>query len=203
MSLTFILNRLASWTFFEYTDIISSHFIVPKLSRNLAAATHAIGTVALAGSCLLVNKKQFESIYSLVKIFSTGYFLFDSHYILQNEKLTTTRLAWLYHHIVTIYYIHQDPIVYNGHKLLFWGELSNIPSYFVYHYLQKQMTNTWRFKVWFMLQKILYTGIRLPFFAYLTKQIYQNIPHKGPLMVIMPVYIMGIIWTYNLLTQKH
>ena len=139
MSLTFVLNRLASWSFFEYTDIISSHFLAPKLSRNLASATHAIGTVALAGSCLLVNKKQFEFMYSLVKIFSTGYFLFDSHYILQYEKLTPTRLAWLYHHIAIIYYIHQNPLVYNGHKLLFWGELSNIPTYFVYHYLQKKM----------------------------------------------------------------
>ena len=169
----------------------------------MAAATHAIGTVVLTSGCLLGDKKQFDSLYSLVKVFSTGYFLFDSNYILQNEKLTTTRLAWLYHHIVTIYYIHQEPLIYNGHKILFWGELSNIPSYFVYHYLQKQMTNTWRFKIWFVLQKILYSGIRLPVLAYLTKQTYQNITHKGPLMVLMPVYLMGIIWTYKLVTQRY
>jgi len=203
MSLIFILNRVASWSFFEYMDIMSSNFITPKLSRNMIAASHAIGTTALAGSCLLVDKKQFKFLYSLIKVFSTGYFLFDSRYILQNEKLTPTRLAWLYHHLVTLYYIHQNPLIYQGHKVLFWGELSNIPSYFVYHYMQQKMINNYTFKIWSILQKILYTGVRLPIFAYLSKQIYQNVSHKGPLIAIMPVYLMGIIWTYKLLIQKH
>ena len=51
--------------------------------------------------------------------------------------------------------------------------------------------------------KILYSGIRLPIFAYLTKQVYSNIPHKGPLIAVIPVYLMGIIWTYKLLTQTY
>ena len=69
--------------------------------------------------------------------------------------------------------------------------------------MQKKMTNTRIFKIWFILQKILYSGIRLPIFAYLSKQTYQNISHKGPLIALMPIYGMGIIWTYNLLIQKH
>ena len=203
MSLTFVLNRVASLSFFEYMDLISSNFITPKLSRNIVSATHAIGTIALAGSCLLVDKKQFESIYSLVKIFSTGYFLFDSHYILQYEKLTLMRLAGLYHHIAIIYYIHQDPIYYAGHKLLFWGELSNIPSYFVYHYLQKNLINNYTFKIWSILQKILYTGIRLPILGSIMIDILQKVSRKGPIFLLFPVYLMGIIWTYKLLRQKH
>ena len=202
MSILFLLKQTASWSYFEYSDIILSNFIDPKISRNMVAGTHAVGALILSGGCLLLDGKEFESLYTLAKLFSTGYFLFDTHYILRNEQLTVTRCAWLYHHIATIYYIHQDPIIYGGHKVLFWGELSNIPSYFVYYYLQLKLTYSYKFKIWSTLQKVLYTGIRLPVMAKLAMETYGKATNIKPLALIMPIYAMGIIWTYKLLNQR-
>ena len=64
------------------------------------------------------------------------------------------------------------------------------------------MINTYRFKIWSIIQKILYSGIRLPILGGLTLEIIQNASRKGPIFLLFPVYLMGIVWTYNLLTQN-
>jgi len=203
MSLISVLNQVASWSYFEYMDYTLTNFITPKLARNATAGCHAILATVLAGGCLIADEKTFDGAYKILKLFSTGYFMYDIHYILRKDKLTITRWAWLYHHIVTIGYLHQNPKIYGAHKIIFWGELSNIPSYFVYYYLQKKMTNTQQFKIWGLIQKILYGGIRLPVLGKLTYDLLTTVKDKGPIYSVLPVYLMGLIWTTNLLSQRH
>jgi len=203
MSLISVLNQVASWSYFEYMDYTLSNFITPKLARNATACSHAIMATVIAGGCLLADEKSFDGVYNFLKIFSTGYFLYDTHYILRKDKLTLTRWAWLYHHLATIGYLHQDPKIYGAHKIMFWAELSNIPSYFVYYYLQRKMTNTQKFKIWAWIQKILYGGIRLPILGKLAYQTLTTVPNKRPAYALLPVYVMGLIWTTKLFTQKH
>ena len=156
MSLIAVLNQVASWSYFEYLDYTLSNFITPKLARNATACSHAVIATILAGGCLLADEKSFDGAYKLLKIFSSGYFLYDTNYILRKDKLTITRWAWLYHHVATIAYLYQDPKIYGAHRIMFWAELSNIACYFVYYYLQKKMINTDIFKIWAFIQKILY-----------------------------------------------
>jgi len=203
MSLFSILNQVASWSYFEYLDYTLSNFITPKLARNATACSHAIIATVLAGGCLLTDSTRFDGAYNFLKLFSTGYFLYDINYILRKDKLTLTRWAWLYHHVVTIGYLHQDPKIYKAHHVMFWGELSNIPSYFVYYYLQKKMTNTQKFKIWVLIQKILYGGIRLPILGNLTYDTITTVADRRPIYTVLPVYLMGLFWTANLLKQRH
>jgi len=202
MSLIAVLNQVASWSYFEYMDYTLSNFITPKLARNATACSHAVITTVLAGGCLLANEETFDGAYKFLKLFSTGYFLYDINYILRKDKLTLTRWAWLYHHVATIGYLYQDPKIYGAHRIMFWGELSNIPSYFVYYYLQKKMINTERFKIWSTIQKILYGGIRLPILGRLAYKTITTVPNKTPAYALLPVYIMGLIWTVKLFNQK-
>ena len=203
MSLFSILNQVASWSDFEYLDYTLSNFITPKLARNATACSHAVIATVLAGGCLLTDSTRFDGAYNFLKLFSTGYFLYDINYILRKDKLTLTRWAWLYHHVVTIGYLHQDPKIYKAHHVMFWGELSNIPSYFVYYYLQKKMTNTQKFKIWALIQKILYGGIRLPILGKLTYDTITTVADRRPIYTVLPVYLMGLFWTANLLKQRH
>ena len=203
MSLFSILNQVASWSYFEYLDYTLSNFITPKLARNATACSHAVIATVLAGGCLLTDSTRFDGAYNFLKLFSTGYFLYDINYILRKDKLTLTRWAWLYHHVVTIGYLHQDPKIYKAHQVMFWGELSNIPSYFVYYYLQKKMTNTQKFKIWALIQKILYGGIRLPILGKLTYDTITTVADRRPIYTVLPVYLMGLFWTANLLKQRH
>ena len=62
-----------------------------------------------------------------------------------------------------MYILHFNPEEYFGDEMIFWGEFSNIPSYFVYHYLhQKSLLisdiskNHTEYLKWFSIQKLLY-----------------------------------------------
>ena len=65
------------------------------------------------------------------------------------------------------------------------------------------MTNTQKFKIWAWIQKILYGGIRLPILGKLAYQTLTTVPNKRPAYALLPVYVMGLIWTTKLFTQKH
>ena len=200
-----MLNQVANWSYFEYIDWTLSKSTSPKLARNATAGFHAIVSTAMAGMCMLAGQNGFDSIYNYTKLFSTGFFLYDINYILRKEKLSLTRCALLYHHIVTINYLYQDPRVYFGYKAIFWGEMSNIPSYFVYYYLQKNMTDSHKFKIWSKIQKILYTGIRLPFIGSLIYTTHNSLgdASKTPVALMAPIYIMGLVWSLKLLKQNY
>ena len=78
------------------------------------------------------------------------------------------------------YFIRFPPKLYYTDQLLFWGELSNIPSYFVYHYLHSEPMSpklTW----WLQTQKIIYGTYQLDDFTitdlyYISKNDRYNSP---------------------------
>ena len=102
-----------------------------KLARNISAGTHACGAVCLNALHILYPT---SSLCTLCRHWSTGYFLYDTYFTLMYEKMNTIRLAYIYHHLATSYFLTFPPKQYFTDRVLFWGELSNIPSYFVYHY---------------------------------------------------------------------
>ena len=96
--------------------------------------------------------------------------------------------------------MHQDPTIYKGGHILFLGELSNIPSYFVYYY-QKQSNRESLVKKLKYIQFFLYAGIRIPLVGHLLKDVYYNSQITGnylPLIVGSPVFLMGIFWSKRL-----
>ena len=62
-------------------DYTLTNFITPKLARNATAGCHAILATVLAGGCLIADEKTFDGAYKILKLFSTGYFMYDIHYI--------------------------------------------------------------------------------------------------------------------------
>jgi len=168
-----------------------------KLSRNAVSLTHASGAIALNAMHILWPN---TTLFNTCIVWSTGYFLYDIHFILMYEKLNKIRLGYLYHHLATCFILRYPPNLYYTDQMLFWGELSNIPSYFVYHYLHSVPLSQ-KLQWWQKVQKIVYGGIRVPVLTWLTMTIWHKAPSKFPLLFVTPVYFMGLAWTIKLLKK--
>jgi len=168
-----------------------------KLARNAACLTHATGSIILNGAHIMWPS---VGLFNWCRHWSTGYFLYDIYFTLMYEKMNKVRLAYIYHHLATCFILRYPPDMYYGDHMLFWGELSNIPSYFVYHYLHAAPLSE-KLKWWKKVQKIVYGGIRVPILTWLTMTVWDKAPSKFPLLVVTPVYFMGLAWTMKLLNK--
>jgi len=172
------------------------------VSRNFVSALHASGAVVLAGISLYTGYDT--NAVNVARIWSSGYFLYDIIFMLKYDKHSLMRSAYLYHHFASTYLIQLDPAKYYGMHAIFWGELSNLPTYLVYHYLKTNPVHP-SLSLYKKLQKYMYSFIRLPIVGYyLTKAYYDNpINDRGPIKSIVPIYLMGIIWSMKLFSQKN
>jgi|TARA_B110000858_G_scaffold139581_1_gene158478 hypothetical protein len=173
-----------------------------NISRNFVSALHASGAVALAGIALYSGFDKYA--LNAARIWSSGYFIYDSIFMLKYDKYSLMRSSYLYHHLVSTYLIQLDPVKYYGMHAIFWGELSNLPSYVVYHYLKTNPDHP-NLSMYKSLQKYMYGFIRLPIIGYYLTKSYYGIEsaNRGPVKSIIPIYLMGIIWSIKLFLQKN
>lgn len=164
-------------------------------SRNLVCLTHAVCSV-------LLNLGFNPYLYKYSKNISTGYFIYDIIFALRYDKFNLTQFFYHYHHLTSIYILHLNPKYYLGDKLLFWAEISNIPSYFVYYYLHKEIVNKGDVNFWKNIQKYVYAFIRIPILGYFIQQSLKIAPNKIPILSGLPVYLLGIFWTKKLFKQS-
>ena len=116
----FIKFNVYEWVFYVFLKD-------RKLARNASCFTHATGAIVLNGMNIMWPNMK---IFSLCKHWSTGYFLYDIYFMLMYEKMDKVRLAYMYHHLASCFILQYPPKLYYGDRMLFWGELSNIPSFF-------------------------------------------------------------------------
>ena len=172
------------------------------MANNFTALFHACGSSIFALSYLMSGDKN---TYYFLKKFSTGYFLYDTHHTAKYLKQPLSSM-YIYHHLATTYYIHQNPEIYKTGQIMFLAELSNIPSYFVYYYLK---TNNYNSKNKLMLykkiQKLLYTIIRIPILGLVGYSYFNNSMKEKhsliPYYTTLPVYILGIMWTFKIINK--
>ena len=165
-----------------------------KMANNFTALFHAIGTSGLTISYLFLSPKN-ESLYYVFKTFSTGYFLYDIGFCAKHMK-GLLKYCYLYHHMASMYYINSNPL-YSAEGVGL-AELSNIPSYFVYYLLKTKNPNV---KLMRKIQFMTYSLVRLPLLSYYLYLSYKNSRNKMPVFAMIPVYIMGLIWTKSLYKQ--
>ena len=164
------------------------------MANNFTALFHAIGASGLTFSYLFLSPKN-ESLYYVFKTFSTGYFLYDMIFCLKNLK-SPLKYVYLYHHLACMFYINSNALYCaEGFGA---AELSNIPSYFVYYLLKRKNSNI---KLMKKIQFITYSLIRLPLLGYYLYLSYKKSVYKMPVYGMMPIYIMGLIWTKSLYKQ--
>ena len=119
-----------------------------------------------------------------------------------SKKFNVMKLAYMYHHISGIYVLLCDSRELPIREIMFWGELSNLPSYPLYHLLHvpnpnQQLTDSFR-----ILQKIVYTSIRIPILTRgMIKYLITRTTNKH-LFAICPVYLMGLIWSIKIISKS-
>jgi hypothetical protein len=168
-----------------------------KMSNNFTALTHASGSVLLAGKYLL-NKNP-TSLH-LLRTYSTGYFLYDTFYILKNWKTNTMNLFYLYHHFASLCLLHSNPKISYGPGILFFAEFANLPSYFVYYY-KKQKNKTKLVKKLKYLQFFLYSTIRILVIGKYLEDCYyksKEINNFTTFYICSPVFLMTLVWAKKL-----
>lgn len=212
------MNNYISFTGFQILHkIINLYTKHDHMANNFTALFHAFLTSQLAGIHILSTSNKVKSkiyinhnhadIYRSLQCFCSGYFSYDLYYTLRYRKLNLTTLLYGYHHLASIYFLYQEPSIYKANHVMFWAELSNIPSYFVYYYM-KQPSSTHQsimLKRLKWLQFCLYTFIRFPILTYLTYKTYSQLIRekrdKKPIHIVFPVYLMGLFWSGNLYKQ--
>lgn len=198
------LNNSLSYLFYSYLNKFLERFQTKKLAMNTTALFHAVSAVLLFGN-YICNKNV--NIMTL-RMNTSGYFLFDLLYLLKNRKINLLTSMYLYHHICGIYLLSHDPTKFDWISVIFWAELSNIPSYFVYYSMKmdklnnltKSSISTKRLKD---LQLLVYGIIRMGVLTKLTIKEYMIRDEKFALYLNTPTYFMGVLWTITLFLNRN
>lgn len=191
----FKLNYIFSFLSFNFIQFFLNIFMEINMANNFTAFTHAFFSTLLSLFILI-----YKNNYNYLIIFSTGYFLYDIIFNIKYIKSTINKI-YIYHHLATIFYLHQEPITYRITEIIGVGELSNLPSYFVYYYLKKDNNKNDNYKKIYILKKIQfysYSLIRIPIASYLLFDVLNNVDDIKPIIIMLPIYLMGIFWSYRL-----
>ena len=131
-----MIHWLFSYVCFCAINYMGCKYFNVKKSDNITSAIHATISTVLNLWYLYFGGK---SIHELANVVSTGYYLVDMTFILLKQRgLSVMSIGYMYHHLATIYFIHYYPKINMAVKVMFLAELSNIPTYFVYHYLHSK-----------------------------------------------------------------
>ena len=188
-----IFDSCMSTICFESVHRLLDKFMERNMSNNFTAYFHASTVATLSFTQLMTEDKL---LYYLLKKFSTGYFLYDLRQILKYNKLSLMNAAYLYHHLASIYFLHNAPADM-GSQVMFWSELSNIPSYFVYFLMKQKNKNGEKLRLLEKIQFYLFLIIRFPILTYMAYDTVKAGKEK-PVYPIIPIYLMGLVWTYKL-----
>jgi len=172
-----------------------------KLANNIVSGTHAvITTLSLFNYFYNPTNIKFNRIRS----FSTAYFVYDIGQIISYRKINIMQLSYFYHHLAAIYMLHA-PLkhVLPVSEILFLGELSNLPSYPLYHYLHTKNSNKNKIAFLRLLQKFMYVGIRVPIMSQILVQFLRKpyTPAKKIAYPIFPIWLMGMVWSFKIISQ--
>ena len=173
----------------------------------MVASTHALVSVFLNGMYMLLG----NDMLGLISLYwSFGYFAFDVYYIIYYEKINLLRSVYLYHHFASMYMISYNHLIPVSNQLIFYGELSNLPSYVVYHFMHTDSQDVCTdiiAKMFKKIQKIVYGVIRIPVMTSILINLINTLDFNNSeilklFAITSPVYVMGLVWSFKLIINK-
>ena len=176
--------------FYNIVNFFFEFYNTKKLAINYTALIHAT-----TASIVWIYGDPY-----IFKINTGGYFLFDILYLLRNREINLLHALYYYHHCSCLYYMTLDPKIYNWFNIISVGEMSNIPSYFVYYYLKKN-PNDINLKKWKIIQKVWYGFLRVIILSYMTYNEVIDPIKTLTVMPVLPVYFMSLLWAFAIFYQ--
>lgn len=191
---TFSWGGFYSYTTNKITNYKKSFNTHPtKVSRNIVSFTHSVTCSLISYLTLQTNLNPMVLYY-----FSLSYFLWDNCLILYNKL---NEIPYIYHHIVcltalmNLYYgINEQEIT----TIFYYGEISNIFNYIVYHLMKLNTTNKSKF---LLFVKTIQVGWFSYFRVYVFSQMLYNyfylLESKYLAYNLGIIYLMGLMWGYK------
>jgi len=181
---------IVGYTPYYFLNSILQLVTTKKLAMNYTALFHAT-----SASCVWLFGTPSFFIYN-----TGGYFLFDLYYLLKYRAVTIPHAMYYYHHIACWYYMSLSPLEYNWFNIMGIGELSNIPTYFVYYYLKTDRYGE-SLKKWKSIQKIWFCFMRLIVASKLAYNEAKDPVRFKTLLPVIPLYMFGVAWAIAMLKQ--
>ena len=153
-----------------------------KICRNAVSFSHSLLTPAL----ICLNFK-----HEIITLCSGSYFIWDLIYMLENR----IEYGYIYHHIVSLMFLFSDNSNFLIHKFLLTAEISNYPTYIVYHKLQ--LGQDCHFEK--IIQLLIYFYFRIYIFTTFVFKYYENNFIMNNLLVI---YFLGCVWFFKQLKKS-
>jgi hypothetical protein len=173
--------------------------IIKKISRNFISATDCFGTICFGLGYYFTES---DILLNCTVLYPISYYIYDIYYIINHNLIDDN--MYIVHHILSIiffelWFLYREYVdIYINFLLAL--ELSNIPMFIVYHYLQlnklypndkkiiKRLNDT---KI---IQLLLYGIIRIFYLLYCIYSYNTFIPgYIIPFVLLF--YFMGVYWT--------
>lgn len=175
-----------------------------KIADSIVSFAH----ILLCLFVILINYFANSSFLTEVVVGNTcGYFINDTLRYIKINRNKFSDYVMIYHHVVTTAFIYNYKYVQRSHWLqaLVWAELSNVPTTIVYYFIQKNRLSDGRYNVELALsksvQRYVYTFIRVFILSYYTIMEFLVIGGNRYFAMLMPLHIMGYVWSYIILTK--
>ena len=166
--------ELFFWTLRMLQQSTSSQTNNEKIARNL---------VSLAHSLLSVGLLYFEANQNIIIVCSGSYFIWDTLHMIEYNR---PEWVYIYHHVVSVLFLLSKNIQM-VREIFMDAELSNIPTYIVYHKLHtnKDSAPAKQFQLgWFFY-------FRIVIFSQYVYRYYENTFLMNNLLAI---YLLGLYW---------
>uniref|UniRef100_A0A6C0LX83 Uncharacterized protein n=1 Tax=viral metagenome TaxID=1070528 RepID=A0A6C0LX83_9ZZZZ len=175
-----------------------------KISNNYSSGIHIIFTIII----YILNNYNNELADNLFILNSTGYFINDLLFLIKNREIKLIKIILVYHHLFSTIYIINKPN--NGYvpAVLFWAEISNIPSNVVYHYIKTPNKTSFQRNIQSFCEKIqfaVYSVLRIFYITYLSYNEYnldKTLLQEKLFMTLYPLIAMGWLYSYVLLKKN-
>ena len=201
----------------NFYDIISSmiYYSTHNYLKDKVHKKHLINSVSTIHAllsflfCFLYLQSEKNKILLFLLITnSKGYYLYDGidQYILLNNKFSLTNVAYIYHHLASVYTFSVSSEIYNWVYLLYLAEMANIPTKCVYYLIKEQQIKKEKYLLTTFIkivQILLYIYVRVYIFTIEFYNLLSNynllVENEIEKVVIanIPLYLLGIFWTYS------
>ena len=175
----------------NYKDNFNTHST--KVSRNIVSFSHSTICTLLAYLTLQTSLNPIVLYY-----FSLSYFLWDTCLIVYNQL--TDEIPYIYHHAVclmALYNLNNGVNVNEITTIFYYGEMSNVFNYIVYHLLKQKSTNNSLLLSVKTMQVGWFSYFRVYVFTQLLYAYFSLIESRFLVYNLGCIYIMGLMWGYK------
>ena len=168
-----------------------------KLALNTTAFLHCCSIIFfyILNELHNIGFLQFDNYFSYIVNVSVGFYFYD---IFNYSFFKKNEIGYIIHHIAGISAMIYFKEIPNIEPLLLWIEISNIPLYFVYHYLH--LNNSFNeVIIWKKIQKTIYIPIRTIVVSYYYFEFWFDNTFQLSLILKATctlIYLIGIYWSW-------